>query len=376
MHYFRVNNHGDPGPAEPLRKPKGSVKCKHPDGCDGVAEARGWCRMHYHRFSRTGDPGPVENLRANETRNVGLDCSVYGCDRPAYSKGLCGLHYRRVRETGDVGPVGRKRGTSKLPDLPCSVDGCVKRIERGDGMCGMHSERVKRNGHPGGPLKNQLYRCKEDTCVEWVLRADLGCKAHRVCTECAIPLKGKGTSALCQYCYQVEKRKGPCEADGCSEESTPLGKYCSKHRGWSKRSRSTMQAHYAPIRQAILEQQGGKCALCGTSDAEWHLDHDHRCCGTKDLCRDCIRGVLCAPCNMQRLGSVEGLTEVPIEQARYFGRAIAYVMSRQPNAWWVGSMTDEQTDALTAVALAFSDGDDGRIATARAKAYDEVMANP
>lgn len=47
---------------------------------------------------------------------------------------------------------------------------------------------------------------------------------------------------------------------------------------------------------ALVEGQGGQCAICGTSDpgsggadAAWHIDHDHIT-GT-------VRGLLCSVCN-------------------------------------------------------------------------------
>lgn len=56
-------------------------------------------------------------------------------------------------------------------------------------------------------------------------------------------------------------------------------------------------------RDALLEAQGGRCAICqtdnpGTSKG-WQLDHDHECCapGTK-RCGKCNRGLLCHACNV------------------------------------------------------------------------------
>lgn len=51
---------------------------------------------------------------------------------------------------------------------------------------------------------------------------------------------------------------------------------------------------------ALLEAQGGVCAICkGTSGTKrFAVDHDHSCCpdiGTS--CGKCIRGLLCSACN-------------------------------------------------------------------------------
>lgn len=38
-----------------------------------------------------------------------------------------------------------------------------------------------------------------------------------------------------------------------------------------------------------LDDQGGRCVLCGTSEATWHYDHDHE--------TGALRDVLCSKCN-------------------------------------------------------------------------------
>jgi hypothetical protein len=54
--------------------------------------------------------------------------------------------------------------------------------------------------------------------------------------------------------------------------------------------------------EAMLEKQGNCCAICGTDSpggkGRWHVDHDHACCGRKRACEKCIRGLLCAACNI------------------------------------------------------------------------------
>ena len=56
-----------------------------------------------------------------------------------------------------------------------------------------------------------------------------------------------------------------------------------------------------------LAIQGGVCAICGDSESResngipWLLqvDHDHSCCPGKKSCGKCIRGLLCANCNVR-----------------------------------------------------------------------------
>lgn len=49
----------------------------------------------------------------------------------------------------------------------------------------------------------------------------------------------------------------------------------------------------------MVEEQGGRCAICGTVPEKKRLcvDHDHRCCPGKFSCGQCIRGLICQPCN-------------------------------------------------------------------------------
>jgi hypothetical protein len=63
---------------------------------------------------------------------------------------------------------------------------------------------------------------------------------------------------------------------------------------------------------ATLATQGGVCAICGTPPPEGrrlYVDHDHTCCptlqkSTDRTCGNCVRGLLCSPCNVS-LGHLE-----------------------------------------------------------------------
>jgi len=54
---------------------------------------------------------------------------------------------------------------------------------------------------------------------------------------------------------------------------------------------------------ALLQAQGGGCAICGTDKPGnrallLNVDHDHACCPGHKSCGKCVRGLLCARCNV------------------------------------------------------------------------------
>lgn len=100
-----------------------------------------------------------------------------------------------------------------------------------------------------------------------------------------------------------KNRKPDCQMEGC-EEPKLLGhghRYCTKHSGESlKRQRLRMKARSRERQYgithaeylALLEAQGGVCAICGNGPSKTrtlHVDHDHVT-GT-------VRGLLCTRCN-------------------------------------------------------------------------------
>ncbi|WP_422399181.1 endonuclease domain-containing protein [Streptomyces netropsis] len=64
---------------------------------------------------------------------------------------------------------------------------------------------------------------------------------------------------------------------------------------------------------ALLDSQGGGCAICGAAEAgygrRWHIDHDHGCCPSERACGQCVRGILCLTCNARGLPWYERLPE-------------------------------------------------------------------
>lgn len=50
--------------------------------------------------------------------------------------------------------------------------------------------------------------------------------------------------------------------------------------------------------EQMLKAQKSHCAICGDLMEEVHVDHDHACCSGRKSCGKCIRGLLCAKCNV------------------------------------------------------------------------------
>ena len=72
--------------------------------------------------------------------------------------------------------------------------------------------------------------------------------------------------------------------------------------GGKSRGRSLRRKYGLSLSQydALLLEQGGVCAICETAPVNGRslsVDHDHSCCPGSATCGDCIRGLLCPPCN-------------------------------------------------------------------------------
>ena len=89
--------------------------------------------------------------------------------------------------------------------------------------------------------------------------------------------------------------------------------------------RQRMRKHgITPERYAeLLQSQDGGCAVCGGLNRGRHLeiDHDHACCPGVQSCGQCVRGLLCGPCN-KALGQLK-------DDAALLRRAAEYLEARR-----------------------------------------------
>ena len=103
-------------------------------------------------------------------------------------------------------------------------------------------------------------------------------------------------------------------------------------RAWDRRNRPESKYRRYNISKdefdRMLASQRGRCAICGRTAEEAHVDgkqlfvdHDHTCCGGGRSCGRCVRKLLCRVCNMGI-----GLFEESIHRLR---AAIAYLEEHQ-----------------------------------------------
>lgn len=85
----------------------------------------------------------------------------------------------------------------------------------------------------------------------------------------------------------------------------------------------------------LLQKQEGHCALCDnkhdTNGYRLHVDHDHKCCDTRErqaTCGTCNRGLLCGVCN-RKLGFLEKFLQefdlVKAKQGSWVFKALQYI---------------------------------------------------
>jgi len=220
--------------------------------------------MHVNRYYRHGDP----LLGAKTVILPGDLCSVEGCDRLVEARGLCKICWSRWYRNGDPTVYLKKMERLSI----CSIEGCENEGPTNRGWCSMHYSRWQRNGdplvvqrlrrknlHPFVPGDIQIWCI---SCEKWKDFEDFD----------AAPRNTSARTTVCKRCRRSDalRKKFGIDADE-----------------WD----------------TMFAEQGFRCANSGCkadhpSGSGWHLDHDRACCPGDVSCGKCIRGILCARCNM------------------------------------------------------------------------------
>lgn len=178
----------------------------------------------------------------------------------------------------------------------CSVLGCKVGSYCG-GLCRKHYKELFEKGYR---------RCS--TCGEVKLPADFHKNSK----------KPDGINSMCKVCMALKgkdyRTKNPTlirEKNRRYRASDP-----AKVAAYARRKNLEREYGITPdVFTAILESQGGVCAICGevtsvdSKGRGWHVDHNHKTGKT--------RGILCRLCNLG-IGSFR-------EDAKYLAAAIAYL---------------------------------------------------
>lgn len=189
--------------------------------------------------------------RKNDTRT----CTVNGCKKKVRAADKCSHHYNRSLETD-----------------PCTFTGC-NRLARPDSLCAGH-KRQQAQGKTLTPLQE---------------KSDPAARDHL----------GRKRCSSCKTWQSVENfYRNSRYADGLTIRCVR----CHRNATIRRQYGITLTDY-----QRLLDAQGGGCAVCGkTEQAEGRMlaiDHDHACCPGQKSCGQCVRGLLCARCNLH-LGAV------------------------------------------------------------------------
>lgn len=170
-------------------------------------------------------------------------CSIEWCEKPARTKGWCGGHYARHLRGQDMdAPMRAYRPTGPMP--MCSVGGCEYQADcrLPDATCASHRNIFRRSGSYNKVRMDHTRKPKT------------------------------------------------CMITGCTERAKSR-MACTSHN-----TRCTMYRLTVIQLDAILSK--GICELCGKDSQKISIDHDHACCPGERSCGNCVRGGICAPCNL------------------------------------------------------------------------------
>jgi recombination endonuclease VII len=159
------------------------------------------------------------------------------------------------------------------------------------------------------------------------------------CTHCSGPLTGRQRKLCSKKCQDASWRLRNLEQARAADKAYRSARrdlYKEKHRAWREKNpdhirRKTLIDNYNLTTEQYEEMvaaQDGKCAACGNPETALKpksdevkrlaVDHDHGCCPGYKSCGNCIRGLLCARCNvMEGMSTIDSLWGMLLYLERY-----------------------------------------------------------
>lgn len=165
--------------------------------------------------------------------------------------------------------------------------------------------------------KNFVMTEKKCSCGAEIKSSNPAAKRCGVCSEAAFrerirawKVAAKAAGTHCSRCFVK------VESPGCCAKCRAYVSKWKRERQYvaaGVKARVTPSSAITKLVKSFLAKQGGCCAICGTADAQWHLDHVMPLClGGPDSVEN--MQVLCAPCNLRK-----GRKD-PFEFAKSMGR--------------------------------------------------------
>lgn len=146
------------------------------------------------------------------------------------------------------------------------------------------------------------------------------------------------TERICKDCFPDPEARAAARALGAAfvdgrkipvRPATYKGPRCYTHHHEEKKrvkaarhEKRTQKVYALPDGDydRLYAFQGGRCALCRVATGasrKLSVDHDHACCPGSTSCGECVRGLLCRPCN-SLLGHAR-------DKIAFFRRCIRYL---------------------------------------------------
>lgn len=263
-------------------------------------------------------------------------CIADACNRATFARGYCGAHYQRWKSTGDANrycpcgsvlPIeyGRRKHCSEACKPRCKAPDCDRPQRERNGLCPMHALQKRR----GEELRPPRWS-SEWVCVVCGAEVKKGSGRRKHCSSACQAADSRHQLASrqprpesfeCRLCGKNVSIKARNESGRLTRTDTIWCRDCGRDSPEAIRFR-----RYRITPEQYMEATARGCEICGSKDRQLHVDHDHKCCNPKKYrtCGECVRGLICGPCNRAlRMFS---------DDVRSLESAIAYLTSYRKKA--------------------------------------------